>query len=75
MAAADPRATRFYRALLRLLPFDFRSDFGPSPCAWNSEVGQTFLSVPFQDCVNKKRTGQECLSYIVGRPESESVKL
>ncbi len=29
MAAADPRATRFYRALLRLLPFDFRSDYGP----------------------------------------------
>jgi putative ABC transport system permease protein len=29
MAAADSRATRFYRALLRLLPFDFRSDFGP----------------------------------------------
>jgi len=23
------RAPRFYRALLRLLPFDFRSDFGP----------------------------------------------
>jgi predicted permease len=29
MAAADSRATRFYRALLRLLPFDFRSDYGP----------------------------------------------
>jgi len=29
MAAADSRATRIYRALLRLLPFDFRSDFGP----------------------------------------------
>jgi putative ABC transport system permease protein len=29
MAAADSGATRFYRALLRLLPFDFRSDFGP----------------------------------------------
>jgi putative ABC transport system permease protein len=29
MAAADSRATRLYRALLRLLPFDFRSDFGP----------------------------------------------
>src|SRR5437879_5395470 len=29
MAAADSRATRVYRALLRLLPFDFRSDFGP----------------------------------------------
>ena len=29
MAAADSRATRFYRVLLRLLPFDFRSDFGP----------------------------------------------
>jgi putative ABC transport system permease protein len=29
MAAADSRATRFYRALMRLLPFDFRSDFGP----------------------------------------------
>jgi len=28
MAAADSRATRFYRALLRLLPFDFRSNFG-----------------------------------------------
>ena len=24
-----PRTTRFYRALLRLLPFDFRSDYGP----------------------------------------------
>src|SRR5271163_2957827 len=23
------RAARFYRALLRLLPFDFRSDYGP----------------------------------------------
>src|ERR1700746_2829914 len=29
MAPAESRATRFYRALLRLLPFDFRSDFGP----------------------------------------------
>jgi len=29
MAAADSRATRIYRAFLRLLPFDFRSDFGP----------------------------------------------
>jgi predicted permease len=29
MAAADSRATRFYRALLRVLPFDFRSDYGP----------------------------------------------
>jgi len=29
MAAADSRATRTYRALLRLLPFDFRSDYGP----------------------------------------------
>ena len=29
MAAADSRATRFYRTLLRLFPFDFRSDFGP----------------------------------------------
>jgi putative ABC transport system permease protein len=29
MAAADSRATRVYRALLRLLPFDFRSDYGP----------------------------------------------
>ena len=29
MVAADSRATRVYRALLRLLPFDFRSDFGP----------------------------------------------
>jgi predicted permease len=29
MAATDPRATRFYRALLRLLPSDFRGDFGP----------------------------------------------
>jgi putative ABC transport system permease protein len=29
MATADSRATRFYRALLRLLPFDFRSDYGP----------------------------------------------
>ena len=23
------RTTRYYRALLRLLPFDFRSDYGP----------------------------------------------
>jgi len=29
MAASDSRATRLYRALLKLLPFDFRSDFGP----------------------------------------------
>jgi len=29
MAAADSKATRMYRALLRLLPFDFRSDYGP----------------------------------------------
>jgi len=29
MATTDSRATRIYRALLRLLPFDFRSDFGP----------------------------------------------
>ena len=29
MAADDSRATRAYRALLRLLPFDFRSDYGP----------------------------------------------
>jgi putative ABC transport system permease protein len=29
MAASDSRATRIYRALLRLLPFDFRSDYGP----------------------------------------------
>jgi putative ABC transport system permease protein len=29
MGADDSKATRFYRALLRLLPFDFRSDFGP----------------------------------------------
>ncbi len=29
MSVADSRAIRFYRALLRLLPFDFRSDFGP----------------------------------------------
>ncbi|PYU68876.1 MAG: hypothetical protein DMG49_14920 [Acidobacteria bacterium] len=28
MAAADSRATRIYRALLRLLPFDFRSEYG-----------------------------------------------
>jgi putative ABC transport system permease protein len=28
MATTDSRATRFYRALLRLLPFDFRGDFG-----------------------------------------------
>ncbi len=28
MAATDSRATRIYRALLRLLPFDFRSDYG-----------------------------------------------
>ena len=30
MTATDSRATRVYRALLRLLPFDFRSDFGPA---------------------------------------------
>jgi predicted permease len=29
MPANEFRATRVYRALLRLLPFDFRSDFGP----------------------------------------------
>ncbi len=29
MAAADSKATRLYRALLRVLPFDFRSDYGP----------------------------------------------
>jgi len=29
MAPAESRAARFYRTLLRLLPFDFRSDFGP----------------------------------------------
>jgi predicted permease len=29
MAKETSRAVRFYRALLRLLPFDFRSDFGP----------------------------------------------
>jgi len=29
MASADSRALRFYRALLRVLPFDFRGDFGP----------------------------------------------
>jgi predicted permease len=29
MALADSRALRFYRALLRVLPFDFRGDFGP----------------------------------------------
>src|SRR5438552_7653430 len=29
MAAAYSRATRVYRSLLLLLPFDFRSDFGP----------------------------------------------
>ncbi len=29
MAPAESRATRFYRSLLKLLPFDFRSDFGP----------------------------------------------
>jgi len=28
MASADSRALRFYRALLRVLPFDFRGDFG-----------------------------------------------
>src|SRR5437016_14409670 len=29
MAATDSRAARIYRALLRFLPFDFRSDYGP----------------------------------------------
>ena len=29
MAPGESRATRLYRALLRLLPFEFRSDFGP----------------------------------------------
>ena len=29
MAETNSRATRFYRGLLKLLPFDFRSDFGP----------------------------------------------
>jgi putative ABC transport system permease protein len=29
MAASGSRATRLYRTLLKLLPFDFRSDFGP----------------------------------------------
>ena len=29
MAPIESRTTRFYRTLLRLLPFDFRSDFGP----------------------------------------------
>jgi predicted permease len=29
MPANESKATRVYRALLRLLPFDFRSDFGP----------------------------------------------
>lgn len=29
MAAANSTAARIYRALLRLLPFDFRSDYGP----------------------------------------------
>jgi putative ABC transport system permease protein len=29
MPETDSRAARFYRGLLRLLPFDFRSDFGP----------------------------------------------
>jgi putative ABC transport system permease protein len=29
MDATDSRATRFYRTLLKLLPFDFRGDFGP----------------------------------------------
>ena len=28
MKTTTSRGTRFYRALLRLLPFDFRSDFG-----------------------------------------------
>src|SRR5438477_52993 len=30
MTGTDSRAARVYRALLRLLPFDFRSDFGPA---------------------------------------------
>src|SRR6266513_1956543 len=30
MTATDSRATRVYRALLRLLPFDFPSDLGPA---------------------------------------------
>jgi hypothetical protein len=29
MAEETSRPTRYYRALLRLLPFDFRSDYGP----------------------------------------------
>jgi putative ABC transport system permease protein len=29
MTSTASRTSRFYRALLRLLPFDFRSDFGP----------------------------------------------
>jgi putative ABC transport system permease protein len=29
MTSKQSRATQYYRALLRLLPFDFRSDFGP----------------------------------------------
>jgi putative ABC transport system permease protein len=29
MAEETSRATRYYRTLLRLLPFDFRSDYGP----------------------------------------------
>jgi predicted permease len=29
MAETDSRSARLYRALLKLLPFDFRSDFGP----------------------------------------------
>jgi predicted permease len=29
MNTSSSRASRFYRGLLRLLPFDFRSDFGP----------------------------------------------
>jgi len=29
MAPAESRAARFYRALLRLLPFEFRTEFGP----------------------------------------------
>ncbi|HET8923967.1 MAG TPA: ABC transporter permease [Candidatus Acidoferrum sp.] len=29
MAGTDSRSARLYRALLKLLPFDFRSDFGP----------------------------------------------
>jgi predicted permease len=29
MKSEQSRATQYYRALLRLLPFDFRSDFGP----------------------------------------------